>query len=111
MYNSDKSKKLDPRAVFIVQGPNDCPLNIWKGASIPPENVAVYLNEANRYAKILQQNEKANAKIVVLEQGNEDQQFWQLFFKNQQIPPASQLYGNVAEWDRLMIDVSFLFSL
>ena len=49
MYTSDKSSKLDARAVFIVQGLNDC---FWKGASIPPENVAVYLNEANRYAKI-----------------------------------------------------------
>jgi len=29
-----------------------------------------------------------------------------LFFKNQQKPPSNQLYGNVAEWDRVMIDLA-----
>lgn len=53
MYTSDKSKKLDPRAMFIVQGPYDSPLYIWKGASIAAGNVTYYMNEANRYAKIL----------------------------------------------------------
>lgn len=39
--------------------------------------------EAERYAKILQKNEKANEKIIHVDQGNEDNQFWNLFFKNQ----------------------------
>ena len=105
LYTSDKSKKLDPRAVFIIQGSNDCPLYIWKGANVPPGNVAVYEKEAQRYAQILQQNEKASSKIVNVEQGQEDDQFWQMFFKNQQVPPTNKLYGNVVEWDRLLIDL------
>jgi len=53
MYTSDKSKKLDPRAIFIVQGPSDCPLYIWKGGNIPAGSMTQYMNEATRYAKIL----------------------------------------------------------
>lgn len=32
---NENSKKLDPRAVFIVQGPSNVPLYIWKGANVP----------------------------------------------------------------------------
>lgn len=96
---------MDPRAVFIVQGPSNVPLYIWKGANVPAANVQKYIAEAERYAQILQQNEKANAKIVHVEQGNEDNQFWSLFFKNQQKPPANQLYGKIGEWNSFMIDL------
>ena len=30
------------------------------------------MNEARRYVKLLQKNEKANEKVVTLEQGSED---------------------------------------
>ena len=53
MYTSDKSKKLDPRAVFIIQGPYDTPLYIWKGPNVATVSMNNYLNEANRYPKIL----------------------------------------------------------
>jgi len=54
----------------------------------------------------LQKHEKANEKVLIIEQGKEDSQFWNLFFQNQQKPTTNQLYGNVTEWDRLLIDVS-----
>jgi hypothetical protein len=61
--------------------------------------------EARKYIKILQRNEKAPEKVVIIEQGSEDAQFWQLFFQGKQVPPPNLLYGNVAEWNNLMIDL------
>lgn len=51
--NNETSKRFDPRAVFIVQGPSNVPLYIWKGANVPPTNLPKYLAEAERYSKIL----------------------------------------------------------
>lgn len=65
--NNETSKKLDPRAVFIVQGPSNIPVYIWKGANVPSANMPKYLAEAERYTKILQKNEKANEKIIYVD--------------------------------------------
>lgn len=101
----EKGKKFDPRGVFIVQAHPNMPVYIWQGGDVPNVNLNQYMNEARRYVKILQKNEKANEKVVTLEQGSEDQQFWSLFFKKQK-PANNQLYGNVNEWSKLFIDVS-----
>jgi len=63
------------------------------------------MNEARRYIKNLQKNEKAPEKIVIIEQGSEDAQFWSLFFNGKPLPPTNELYGNVAEWNNLFIDI------
>ena len=78
-YNGEMSKKLDPRAVFIVQSENQ-PVYIWQGGSVPPGSMAPYMNEALKYIKLLQAHEKANSKVVTIEQGSEPSDFWQLFF-------------------------------
>ena len=105
LYQGDKSKKLDPRGVFIIQAHPNMPVYIWQGGDVPNINLSQYMNEARRYIKLLQKNEKANEKVVTFEQGSEDQQFWSLFFKKQK-PANNQLYGNVNEWSKLFIDVS-----
>lgn len=51
MYlNNELCKKLDPRGIFILQGPNNMPLYIWKGANVPSSNINKYMTEAERYA-------------------------------------------------------------
>ena len=113
LYLGEKCKILDPRAVFIIQschkdqGTN--PIFIWKGGNVPDGNLAPYMNEANRYVKILQKNERAPTQVQVIEQGSETDKFWNLFFQNKQKPQTNQLYGNVNEWNHLMLDVSIFF--
>ena len=57
LYQGEKSKCLDPRAVFIVQSVQD--LFIWKGAGIPQGNLMPYMNYAQKYVKTLQKYERA----------------------------------------------------
>jgi hypothetical protein len=106
MYQGEKSKLLDPRCVFLVQGPSTCPLYIWQGANVLEGNLGPYMDASNHHAKLLQQHEKANQEIVVIQQGKEDDRFWNLFFSSGEKPPTSSLYGSVAEWDRLIIDLA-----
>jgi len=59
MYLGEKCKKLDPRAVFIVQachkdsGSNH-PIYIWQGGNVPDGNLTPYMTEARKYIKNLQ---------------------------------------------------------
>ena len=39
-----------------------------------------YVTEARRYIQLLQKHEKANDKVITLDQGSEDKEFWSLFF-------------------------------
>ena len=63
------------------------------------------MNEARNYIKNLQRSERAPEKIVTIEQGSEDAQFWSLFFSGKTVPPTNELYGKVAEWNNLFIDL------
>jgi hypothetical protein len=45
LYQGEKTKKLDPRAVFIIQSSTD-PLYIWQGANVPSGNIEPYMKEA-----------------------------------------------------------------
>lgn len=47
LYLGEPSKKLDPRAMFIVQGSKSVPLYIWQGGNIPQGNISVYKNYAH----------------------------------------------------------------
>ena len=60
LYQGEKSKLLDPRGVFIVQGPSNVPVYIWQGANVPEENVAPYMRQALSYHKLLVKHERAN---------------------------------------------------
>lgn len=40
-----------------------------------------------------------------MNQGQEDANFWALFFADDPKPSDNQLYGNVNEWNHLMIDI------
>lgn len=102
----DKSLKLDPRAVFIVQSAPGVPVYIWQGGNVPQRNMPLYMAEAHRYIKVLQKNERASDQVIVCAQGSEDEHFWSLFFGNQQRPPLPKLYGNVVQWNLNLIDVS-----
>jgi len=105
LYQGEKSKRLDSRAVFIVQGPSTLPLYIWVGANVLPGNKGPYTDAANKYTGLLQKNEKASSTVKVIAQGEEDDQFWTLFSSSGK-PESSELYGNVAEWDNLIIDLA-----
>jgi hypothetical protein len=63
------------------------------------------MQEARKYIKLLQKYEKAPSQIIVVEQGSEDAQFWNLFFQGKPTPPTNELYGNVAEWNNILIDL------
>ena len=73
---------------------------------MPDGNLTQYMNEANRYVKLLQKNEKAPEEVKVIDQGSETNEFWNLFFQNKQKPSTSGLYGNVNEWNHILLDVS-----
>lgn len=73
-----------------------------------PGNHAKYLEAAQNYTLRLQNHEKASQKVEIVNQGVESPQFWDMFFTNQSKPESSKLYGNVAEWNNLIIDVSLL---
>jgi hypothetical protein len=47
---------------------------------VPDGNLTQYMNEANRYVKLLQKNENAPEEVKVIEQGSETNEFWNLFF-------------------------------
>ena len=68
LYQGEKSKKLDPRAMFIVQGSKG-PLYIWQGGNIPNGNIQTYMNFAQSYCQNLQQYERASPKIQIVHQG------------------------------------------
>lgn len=53
LYQGQKSKLLDTRALFIVQGPSSLPLYIWMGNNVLPANKQPYLDSAQRYIKRL----------------------------------------------------------
>jgi hypothetical protein len=63
LYQGDKSKLLDPRAVFIVQGPPSSPLYIWQGKDVLTGNLQKYMDAAWRHTKLLQDNEKASQEV------------------------------------------------
>ena len=65
LYHGEKTKKLDPRAVFIIQGSTD-PLYIWQGANVPSGNIEPYINEAKSYIKNLQQYERASQEVQII---------------------------------------------
>lgn len=112
LYLGEKCKILDPRAVFIIQschkGQGKQPVYIWKGGNVPDGNLAQYMNEANRYIKLLQKNERAPNEVKVVDQGSESADFWNLFFQNKQKPSTSGLYGNVNEWNHILLDLANL---
>lgn len=58
--------------MFIVQGPPGTPVYIWQGAQLPQGNVQVYMNQAQKHIKLLQQHERADAEVRIVTQGNED---------------------------------------
>lgn len=64
-----------------------------------------YNTQANKHIKLLQQYEKANQDVKVISQGKEDAQFWKLFFKDGQKPQPHVLYGNVNEWNNLLVNL------
>jgi len=66
------------------------------------------MNQAHKHIKLLQQHEKANTEVKIVQQGKEDSQFWKLFFKNGNKPHPNVLYGNVNEWNNLLVNVSIL---
>ena len=72
LYQGGKSKLLDPRAVFIVQGPSTVPLYIWVGSNVLQGNMGPYMNSAKNYTYLLQKNEKASVNVEVIDQGSED---------------------------------------
>lgn len=45
-------------------------------------------------------------EVQVIKQGEEGDSFWAMFFPNSPKPAANELYGNVAEWSNLLVDVS-----
>jgi hypothetical protein len=67
LYLGEKCKVLDPRAVFIIQGchkdQGQLPVFIWKGGNVLDGNLTPYMNEANRYIKLLQRNERAPDQV------------------------------------------------
>ena len=65
-----------------------------------------YMRGAQAYIKLLQKNERAGNQVEIVEQGKEANDFWALFFGNSQ--KSNQLYGNVNEWNQILIDVSIL---
>lgn len=107
MYENAKSKKLDPRAFFIIYSENS-PVYIWQGGSVPQGCMAPYTNEALRYIKVLQKHEKIPQKVQTIDQGAEPKQFWQLFFGDKKVPPPNELYANVVEWTHLLLDLENL---
>ena len=53
LYYGDETKKLDPRAVFIIQGQSNIPVYIWKGGNAPQGSLAPYMEEARKHIKLL----------------------------------------------------------
>lgn len=49
LYQGEKSKLLDSRAMFIIQGPPSEPVYLWTGANIVAPNVEPYTNAALAY--------------------------------------------------------------
>lgn len=65
LYEGEKPKRLDPRAMFIVQSENE--LFIWKGASLG-QNEATYMKAALAKIDLLRRYEHAtNAAPKVVE--------------------------------------------
>lgn len=61
LYQGEKSKLLDSRAVFIIQG-SSC-VYIWQGANVFPANVSHYLEAAEKHIAKLQQHERASQNV------------------------------------------------
>ena len=53
LYQGEKSKLLDSRAVFIVQGPPNIPVYIWTGNNVFSANQFPYTSAATNYIKLL----------------------------------------------------------
>lgn len=49
LYQGEKSKLLDSRAMFMVQGPPTVPVYIWTGANMYAGNVEAYRSAATTY--------------------------------------------------------------
>lgn len=71
LYQGEKSKLLDSRAIFIIQGPPSEPVYLWTGANIVPPNVEPYSNAALAYIKLLQKHERASSEVQRFNQGAE----------------------------------------
>jgi len=53
LYQGEKSKKLDSRGIFIIQGSSNNPIYIFWGANVPLANKKPYLEYALHYVKYL----------------------------------------------------------
>ena len=71
---------------------------------MPEDNLAPYMRGALSYHKLLVKHERANDQYEEVKQGQETDAFWSLFFGNS--PKTNPLYGNVNEWNPILIDVS-----
>ena len=66
LYQDENSKKLDPRAVFIIQGYSNQPVYIWQGEKVPLSNLDSYINSALEYIKFLQKYEQAGNEVLIV---------------------------------------------
>ena len=60
LFQGEKPKLLDPRAMFVIQGVSNEPVYIWIGSQLPQGNLKPYMNMAQKLIKNLQKYEKAN---------------------------------------------------
>lgn len=68
-------------------------------------NLQPYKDCAEKYIKLLQENERAPQQYSFVNQFEEDPKFWKLF--NLEQAPQSKVYENTNEWNLFLIDVRY----
>ncbi|EAS01558.2 dual specificity phosphatase domain protein (macronuclear) [Tetrahymena thermophila SB210] len=96
----DPNNKLDPRGVFIIQAPEK--MYIWVGNEIPPERQQIYQDYSLRYIENLRQYEHAPQELEIVKQGDESEEFWQMWFPQKPL----NAYSQNREWNNWFLDIT-----
>ena len=73
---------LDPRGVFLIQRENI--VIVWVGKLCDEKRLERYIKTVNSYIKTLQKYEKAAENVLLMKEGEEEQEFWQMFGFNKE---------------------------
>lgn len=66
LYHGVNQKAFDPRGIFIIQSEHK--IWIWIGSQLSETNRQAYLQKANSFISVLQQNERGAPTVDQVEQ-------------------------------------------
>lgn len=93
--NGNRNNCLDPRGVFLVA--NSEKAYIWIGSQCHQTYKELFIEKAKEYIKKLQKYENFPKEVIDVKEGEETQDFWDMFGLNE-IPSTKYEYNN--QWKK-----------